>query len=135
MKNLISSLAVLGTGLGLIYLLPSIIPSLNSGTKINGDEISITKRKGLFSEVTYKISKNGNAIDVYNYNHFSKSYGLIGLDDYNKDGVVDEIYFSDNPLTNTNLKIKRPKEDDSNSYFFKEADKIYQEQIKRFKED
>ena len=133
LSALLACLAGIGTGSIFTYLFPAIIPSLNSGTKINGDEISVTKRKGLFSTVTYEISKDGNAIHIYNYNRFSKNYGLTNLRDYNKDGVVDEIYFSDNPLTENTLKIKRTEKCDF--HFFEEADKIYKEQIKRFDDE
>ena len=131
MKNLFSTIKNVSIGLcigvGLIHLLPSIIPSFHTGTKINGNEIEITKRKGLFSMVTYYNTPSKNEIEIYNFNKFSDSYGLIGLRDNNKDNVVDEIYFSNNSLTETNLNIKRSEDD-----FFEEADKIYQEEIKRF---
>ena len=133
MKTLLSLASIIGISLGFIYLPPAILPSFETGTKIHRDEISITKRKGLFSTVTYEISKDRNAIHIYNYNRFSKNYGLTNLRDYNKDGVVDEIYFSDNPLTENTLKIKRTEKCDF--HFFEEADKIYKEQIKRFKDE
>lgn len=140
MKNLFNKIKNvslgLSIGLGLFYLLPGIIPSVYTGTKTNGDEIiSITKRKGLFSMVSVTSEDKGK-IMIYNFNVFSNSPILINLTDYNKDNLVDEIYFSDDPLTENSLTIERPKKGESlNSEIFQEADKIYQEQIKRFKDE
>lgn len=135
-KNLTKRLGITLAALAVITLPlpPIILPSVYTRTEIKGDEMSITKRKGLTSKVTYTHSEDKNEIEIYNFNMLSKSYGSISLKDYNQDNVVDEIYFNENPLTEGNLKIERPKDKDFNSAFFNEADKIYQEQIKRIEE-
>ena len=70
MKNLFNKIKnvslSLNIGVGLLYLSPCILPPFETETKINGNEISITKRKGLFSTVTYTISKDKNEIEIYN---------------------------------------------------------------------
>ncbi|HLD38290.1 MAG TPA: hypothetical protein VJA20_02525 [Candidatus Nanoarchaeia archaeon] len=125
----------LGIGLTLLYLLPAILPSFDTGTKINGDKMKITKRKGAFSTVSFIKDKYKNKISIYNFNGFSKGYGLINLRDDNKDTLVDEVYFSNDPLTGSSLTIKRDTSKYAeNDFIFKEADKIYKEEIEKFKE-
>src|SRR3989344_4537163 len=81
--------AGVGMGLTLFYFLPAILPSFLTETKINGDKIEITKRKGAFSTVSFIKDKYENTISIYNFNKFSKSCDLISLMDYNKDSLVD----------------------------------------------
>ena len=60
---------------------------------------------------------------------------MISLRDNNKDTLVDEVYFSDDPLTGSSLTIKRDTSKYAeNDFIFKEADKIYKEEIEKFKE-
>ena len=122
--------AGVGISLTLLYFLSAIMPSFYTGTKIDGDKIEITKRKGAFSTVSFIKDKYENTISIYNFNRFSEGYGLISLWDYNKDTLVDEIYYSNDPLTNSPLTIKR---DGNNESFFKEMDEIYKEEIEKFK--
>src|SRR3989344_4862450 len=102
----------LGIGLTLLYLLPAILPSFDTGTKINGDKMKITKRKGAFSTVSFIKDKYKNKISIYNFNGFSKGYGLINL----RDDKRDTSKYAEN------------------DFIFKEADKIYKEEIEKFKE-
>ncbi len=132
-KIAVGSFAGLGIGLSLMYIAPAILPSFKTETKINGDKIEITKRKGAFSTITYIKNKDKNEIEIYNFSDFSKSHGLIALSDYNKDSLVDKIYYSDDPLTGNSLIIKRDtSQNPINVYLFKEADKIYKEEIEKF---
>lgn len=116
--------------LGVGYLGSLIFPLNNTKSEIKEKEINI--KKDLTNEIIYRNSEDKNNLTMHNFN---TSYGLIILTDYNKDNVVDEIYFSNNPLTKCPLEIKRPEKGyHVNSQIFQEADKIYQKEIKRFKE-
>ncbi len=115
-------------GFGIAYL-GNFIPSPNN-TKSEIKEKEINIKKDLTNEIIYRNSEDKNNLTMHNFN---TSYGLIILTDYNKDNVVDEIYFSNNPLTKCPLEIKRPEKGyHVNSQIFQEADKIYQKEIKRF---
>ena len=134
-NKIVYPFAGVGIGLTLMYLLPAIFPSFCTGIKIDRDRIEITKRNGAFSTVSLIKDKYKNDISIYNFNKFSKSYGLISLRDNNKDTLVDEVYFSDDPLTGSSLTIKRDTSKYAeNDFIFKEADKIYKEEIEKFKE-
>jgi len=111
---------------GLIFLISNLIPPFYTGTKVNENKISITKREGLTSIVSYEyfIHSKIESISFHDFNPFKESK-LKSLTDYDWDELVDEIDYGDSAKKRT-YSI--------DSLAFKEADSIYQEQIRRFKE-